>query len=347
MIHAKGYAAPSAKAPLTPYSFERRDPKEHDVVIDIKYCGICHSDIHMTRNEWGVENFPMVPGHEIAGTVRAVGSKVKKYKVGDPVGVGCLVDSCRTCTHCKQNLEQYCLEGNTQTYGALERDGKGYTQGGYSNTIVVNEDYVLRIPTSLPLDKAAPLLCAGITLYSPLTHWKAGPGKKVAIMGLGGLGHMGVKIACALGAKVTVISRSDKKKEDAQKMGAHHYIATEDSGVFEKYAGTFDLIINTISSDINMSDYLGLLKLDGTLVAVGAPEKSMSIHPFPLIVMRRSYAGSLIGSIQETQEMLDFCAKHKLTPDIEIISPKDVNMAYERVVKGDVRYRFVLDMGKL
>lgn len=348
MIKAKGYAAPSAKAPLGPFSFERRNPSENDVVIDIKFCGICHSDIHMVRNEWGMSTlFPMVPGHEIAGVVSAVGSKVKKYKVGDHVGVGCFVDSCRTCSHCKEGLDQYCLKGHTLTYGALERDGKTVTQGGYSNVMVVDENYVLRIPSSLPLDKAAPLLCAGITLYSPLMHWKAGPGKKVAIMGLGGLGHMGVKIAAALGADVTVLSRSDKKKGDALKMGAHHYVATEDASVFKKNAGTFDLIINTISSDINMGDYFGLLKLDGTLVAVGAPEKPMLVHPFPLIMMRRSYAGSVIGSIKETQEMLDFCAKHKITPDIEVIVPGQVNEAYERVLKSDVRYRFVLDMAKL
>ncbi|MDR3606674.1 MAG: NAD(P)-dependent alcohol dehydrogenase [Oligoflexia bacterium] len=348
MIKAKGYAAPSAKAPLGPFSFERRDAKEHDVVIDIKYCGICHSDIHMARDEWGgLSRFPMVPGHEIAGVVRSVGSNVTKYKVGDHVGVGCFVDSCRQCVNCKKKLDQYCLEGNTLTYSALERDGKSVTQGGYSNVIVVNEDYVLGIPKSLPLDKAAPLLCAGITLYSPLMHWKAGPGQKVAIMGLGGLGHMGVKIAVALGADVTVLSHSDKKREDAKKMGAHHFVSTHDPKVFQEHANSFDLIVNTVSAELNLNDYFGLLKTDGTLVSVGAPEKPYTVSPFPLLVQRRSYAGSAIGSIKETQEMLDFCAKYNVTPAIEVIAPEQINAAYERVLKSDVRYRFVVDMAKL
>ncbi|MEN0059364.1 MAG: NAD(P)-dependent alcohol dehydrogenase [Bdellovibrio sp.] len=349
MIQAKGMAAQKAKAVLTPYSFERRDPKSHDVVIDIKYCGICHSDIHMTQDEWGFgAPFPMVPGHEIAGVVRAVGAGVKKYKVGDHVGVGCMVDSCRECDHCKQELEQYCIPGNTMTYGSMERDGSGVTQGGYSNVIVVNEDFVLNIPKSLPLDKAAPLLCAGITLYSPLTHWKAGPGKKVGIMGLGGLGHMGVKIAAALGAEVTVLSHSESKREDAKKLGAHHFLLTKNQEVFRQNALSFDLIINTVSSsELDMGSYFGLLKMDGTMVSVGAPDKPLSIHPFPLIMMRRNYAGSLIGSVKETQEMLDFCAKHNITPDIEVIHPEYVNKAYERVLKSDIRYRFVLDLGRL
>jgi uncharacterized zinc-type alcohol dehydrogenase-like protein len=347
MIKAKGIAAMSAKSQLAPFSFERREPKENDVVIDIKYCGICHSDIHQVKSEWGEAIYPMVPGHEIAGVVRAVGSKVTKYKIGDHVGVGCFVDSCRTCSSCKQDLDNYCLEGHTPTYNGYERDGKTVTQGGYSDVIVVDENYVLRIPNSIPLDKAAPLLCAGITLYSPLMHWKAAPGKKVAIMGLGGLGHMGVKIAVALGAEVTVLSHSDKKREDALKMGAHHFVSTADKEVFKKYASQFDLIINTVSAEINMNDYFGLLKLDGTLVVVGVPDKPLSIHPFPLILMRRSYAGSVIGSIAETQEMLDFCAKHNITPEIEIVAPSQVNTAYERVLKSDVRYRFVIDMAKL
>lgn len=349
MIQAKGMAASSAKAPLTPYSFERRDPRPHDVLIDIKYCGICHSDIHMTRDEWGFQSrFPMVPGHEIAGVVSAVGNKVTKYKVGDRVGVGCMVDSCRECAHCEKDLEQYCENGNTGTYGSMERDGSAVTQGGYSNVIVVTEDFVLRIPDKLPLDKAAPLLCAGITLYSPLMHWKAGPGKKVGIMGLGGLGHMGVKIAVALGADVTVLSHSENKREDALKFGAHHFLVTKDPEVFKKNANSFDLIINTVSSaDLNMANYFGLLKLDGTLVSVGAPDKPLSIHPFPLIMMRRNYSGSLIGSVKETQEMLDFCAKNNISPEIEVINPSMVNEAYERVLKSDIKYRFVLDMAKI
>ncbi len=347
MIHAKGYAALTPKAPLVPYTFDRREPKDHDVVIDIKYCGICHSDIHQARDEWGGSIFPMVPGHEISGVVSKVGAKVTRYKVGDQVGVGCFVDSCRHCANCEQDLDQYCLEGMTVTYNGYERDGKTATQGGYSNVIVVDENYVLRIPSNLPLDKAAPLLCAGITLYSPLMHWKAGPGKQIAILGLGGLGHMGVKIAVALGAEVTVLSHTDKKREDALKMGAHHFVATNNAEVFKKYAGKFDLIINTVSADINMNDYFGLLKFEGTLVVVGVPDKPLSIHPFPLVMMRRSYSGSLIGSIKETQEMLDFCAKHDITPEIETVAPGQVNEAYERVLKSDVRYRFVIDMGRL
>ncbi len=347
MIKAKGIAAFSAKEPLGPFSFERRDPKEHDVVIDIKYCGICHSDIHTVRSEWGEANYPVVPGHEIAGVVRAVGSKVNKYKVGDQVGVGCFVDSCRQCDPCKQDLDQYCAKGFNATYNSVEKDGKTPTQGGYSDVIVVDENYVLRIPNSLPLDQAAPLLCAGITLYSPLKHWHAGPGKKIAIMGLGGLGHIGVKIARALGAEVTVLSHSEKKREDAMKMGAHKFVSTHEKKSLEPLANSFDLIINTISADINMGDYFQLLKLDGALVVVGLPEKPLPIHPFPLVMKRRSYAGSLIGSIKETQEMLDFCAQHKIAPDIEVITPKEVNHAYERVTKSDVRYRFVIDMAKI
>lgn len=344
MIQAKGIAAYSAREPLSPYAFERRDPKEHDVVIDIQYCGICHSDIHTVRSEWGEAMYPVVPGHEIAGIVRAIGSKVTKYKVGDSVGVGCFVDSCRECANCKSDLDNYCLKGFNATYNSLEKDGKTPTQGGYSNVIVVDENYVLRIPESLPLEKAAPLLCAGITLYSPLKHWKAGPGKKVAILGLGGLGHVGVKIARALGSDVTVLSHSDRKRDDALRMGANHFLATHDGSVFKEYQNHFDLIINTVSADINMGDYFGLLKLDGSLVVVGLPEKPLSIHPFPLVMKRRSYAGSLIGSIKETQEMLDFCAQNKITPEIELIKPDQVNTAYERVIKSDVRYRFVIDM---
>ena len=323
MIQAKGIAAMKAKEPLKPYSFERRDAKPSDVVIDIKYCGICHSDIHMVRDEWGTSSaFPMVPGHEIAGVVSSVGSAVTKYKVGDLVGVGCMVDSCGECAHCKEQEEQYCIPGNTGTYGAKDRNSGGFTQGGYSNVIVVDEDFVLRIPKSISLDKAAPLLCAGITLYSPLAHWKAGPGKKVGIMGLGGLGHMGVKIAAAMGADVTVLSHSESKREDAKKLGAKNFLLTKSKEVFQENALSFDLIINTVSSaDLDMGSYFNLLKKDGTMVSVGAPEKPLSVHPFSLIMMRRSYAGSLIGSIKETQEMLDFCAKHNIAPEIEVIAP--------------------------
>ncbi len=288
----------------------------------------------------------MVPGHEIAGVVRAVGPKVTKYKVGDHVGVGCFVESCRHCASCQQGLDQYCLEGITVTYNGRERDGKTISQGGYSNVIVVNEDYVLRIPKSLPLDKAAPLLCAGITLYSPLMHWQAGPGKKVGIVGLGGLGHMGVKIARTLGAEVTVLSQSDRKREDALRMKAHHFLSTSDKQVFKQHANSFDLIINTVSAEIDMNDYFGLLKVDGALVAVGIPEQPLSVQPASLISMRRTYAGSMIGSMRETQEMLDFCAQHEITPEIEVIAPAEINAAWERVVKSDVRYRFVIDMSR-
>lgn len=347
MIAAKGYAATAPKSSLTPFSFERRDPRPNDVVIDIHYCGICHSDIHQVLDEWGRSAFPMVPGHEIAGVVKAIGSEVKNFKVGDRVGVGCLVDSCLDCESCQDSLEQYCLNGATGTYNSLERDGVTPTQGGYSNVIVVREEFVVNIPESLPLDKAAPLLCAGITLYSPLKHWQAGPNKKVAILGLGGLGHMGVKIAAALGAEVTVLSHSESKKADAERLGAHHFINTKDKEVFKKYARHFDLIINTVSVELNMADYFGLLKLDGALVAVGLPDRPLSIHPGALVGMRRSYAGSMIGGIKETQEMLNFCAEHGITSDIELIAPEQVNMAYERVLKSDVRYRFVMDMSKL
>jgi uncharacterized zinc-type alcohol dehydrogenase-like protein len=347
MIQAKGFAALKAKEPLAPFSFERRDPKEHDVVIDIMYCGICHSDIHQARDEWGGSIFPMVPGHEIVGTVSAVGGKVSKYKVGDKVGVGCFVDSCRKCQYCEKQLQQFCVEGMTATYNARERDRRTLSQGGYSDKIVVNEDYVLRIPDNLALDATAPLLCAGITLYSPLSHWKAGPGKKVAIIGLGGLGHMGVKIAHAMGADVTVLSHSDKKQADASRLGADHYYNTSNPDTFEDLAGSFDLIINTVSAPIDWNAYLGLLKVDGTMVLVGIPEKEIPVGAFSVIMGRKSLAGSLIGGIQETQEMLDFCGKHNITSDIEVIPMQKVNEAYERVLKSDVRYRFVIDMASL
>lgn len=347
MTKAKAYAAASAKQPLAPFTFERRQPGPNDVAIKIQYCGICHSDIHQARDEWGGSIFPMVPGHEIAGVVQSVGSKVTRYKVGDKVGVGCFVDSCRHCSACERDLQQYCEAGMNATYNSRERDGKTPTFGGYSDHIVVDENYVLRIPSNLPLDKAAPLLCAGITLYSPLSHWQAGPGKKVAIIGLGGLGHMGVKIAKAMGAEVMVLSQSLKKKEDGLKMGAHHFYATSDAATFEKLQNSFDLIINTVSVDMDWNQYLNLLKLDGTLVVVGVPEKPTPVGAFSLIAGRRSLAGSLIGGIKETQEMLDFCGKHSITCDIELIPIQKVNEAYERVIKSDVRYRFVIDMASL
>ncbi|MCX6117402.1 MAG: NAD(P)-dependent alcohol dehydrogenase [Proteobacteria bacterium] len=347
MSKSKAYAAMTAKAPLVPFTFERREPKDFDVSIDIKFCGICHSDIHSARGEWGDAIFPMVPGHEIAGIVKSIGKKITKFKVGDHVGVGCFVDSCRTCNPCKSAEEQYCEQFPTFTYNSLERETKAPTFGGYSDHIVVNQDYVLRIPSHLPLDAAAPLLCAGITLYSPLRHWKVEKGTKVAIIGLGGLGHMGVKLAAAMGAEVTVLSQSNKKEQDAKRLGAHHFFATNDKSVFAKLANTFDLIINTVSVDINWGDYLGLLRLDGNMVIVGVPEKPVMMTAGPLIFRRRNLAGSLIGGIKETQEMLDFCGKNNIVCDIEKIPMEKVNEAYERVVKSDVRYRFVLDISTL
>ena len=344
-LRTKGYAAASVGAPLTPFSFERRDVRPNDVVIDIKFCGICHSDIHQARDEWGGSEFPMVPGHEIAGTVASVGSAVTKFKIGDRVGVGCFVDSCRSCENCKAGLEQYCT-GIVPTYNGREKDGTP-TMGGYSERVVVDENYTLRIPGNLSLDAAAPLLCAGITLYSPLKHWHAGPGKKVAIVGLGGLGHMGVKLAHALGAEVTVLSQSLSKEADGKRLGADHYFATSSAETFEKLAGTFDLIINTVSAALDWNQYLSLLKVDGTMVVVGIPDQAIPIAAFGLVAGRRSLAGSAIGGIAETQEMLDFCGKHDITSDIEVVDVQEVNAAYERVLKSDVRYRFVIDMASL
>ena len=347
MIPVHGYACKQAKGPLTSYAFERRGPRDHDVVIDIQYCGICHSDIHQVSDEWGGSAFPMVPGHEIAGIVSQVGTNVSHYKVGERVGVGCFVDSCRKCSSCYDGLEQYCIEGCTLTYNGVERDGKTPTQGGYSNKIVVNENYVLRIPDDLPLPRAAPLMCAGITLYSPLMHWNAGPGKRVAIIGLGGLGHMGVKIAHALGAEVTVLSHSLNKQEDGRRMGADHFFATSDPKTFEKLKGNFDIIINTVSVELDMNNFLNLLRLDGTMVIVGLPEKELSFGAFSLTNARRRLAGSVIGGIQENQEMLEFCNKHNIYCDIELTPIQKVNEAYQRVVNSDVKYRFVIDMKSL
>lgn len=347
MIPVHGYACKQAKGSLTSYAFERREPRDHDVVIDIQYCGICHSDIHQVSDEWGGSAFPMVPGHEIAGIVSQVGTNVSHYKVGERVGVGCFVDSCRKCSSCYDGLEQYCIEGCTLTYNGVERDGKTPTQGGYSNKIVVNENYVLRIPDDLPLPRAAPLMCAGITLYSPLKHWNAGPGKRVAIIGLGGLGHMGVKIAHALGAEVTVLSHSLNKQEDGRRMGADHFFATSDPKTFEKLKGNFDIIINTVSVELDMNNFLNLLRLDGTMVIVGLPEKELSFGAFSLTNARRRLAGSVIGGIPETQEMLEFCNKYNIYCDIELTPIQKVNEAYQRVVNSDVKYRFVIDMKSL
>ncbi|MGW7468349.1 NAD(P)-dependent alcohol dehydrogenase [Streptomyces xantholiticus] len=340
--NVSAYAAPAANAPLERTTVPRRVVGEHDVLIEIKFAGICHSDIHQARDGWGEGIFPMVPGHEIAGVVTEVGAGVTRFTAGDRVGVGCFVDSCRECEYCRQGLEQYCTQGMTGTYNALDRNGEP-TYGGYSTHIVVDENYTVRIPEGLALDEAAPLLCAGITLYSPLSHWKAGPGKNVAVVGLGGLGHMGVKIAHALGAEVTVLSQSLRKQEDGLKLGADHYYATSDPETFEKLVGTFDLIISTVSAPLDFGAYLALLKTDGALVNVGAPEEPVSLNLFSVIGGRKTLAGSMIGGIAETQEMLDFCAEHGLGAEIELIRADQINEAYERVLASDVRYRFVID----
>lgn len=336
------YAAPSAGAPLERTTIPRRPVGEHDVLIDIKFAGICHSDIHQARDGWGTGIYPMVPGHEIAGIVTEVGPGVTRFAPGDRVGVGCLVDSCRTCDNCVAGLEQYCTGGSVGTYNALDRSGEP-TYGGYSSHIVVDERFTVRIPEGIALDEAAPLLCAGITLYSPLRRWQAGPGKKVAIVGLGGLGHMGVKIAHALGAEVTVLSQSLRKQADGLKLGADHYYATSDEATFEELAGTFDLIVSTVSAPLPVDRYLGLLRTDGAFVNVGAPEEPVSLNLFSVIGGRKTLAGSSIGGLPETQEMLDFCAEHGLGAEIEVIRADQVNEAYERVLASDVRYRFVID----
>ncbi|MEU0300860.1 NAD(P)-dependent alcohol dehydrogenase [Streptomyces sp. NPDC006175] len=342
MTTVAAYAAPSAKAPLERTTIERRAVGEFDVLIDIKFAGICHSDIHQARDGWGEGIFPMVPGHEIAGIVTETGPGVTRFSVGDRVGVGCMVDSCRECENCEAGLEQYCVKGNIGTYNALDKNGDP-TYGGYSTHIVVDENYTVRIPEGLALDEAAPLLCAGITTYSPLKHWNAGPGKKVAVLGMGGLGHVGVKIAHALGAEVTVLSQSLRKQEDGLKLGADHYYATSDPKTFEDLRGTFDIILSTVSAPLDFGAYLALLKTDGALVNVGAPEEPVSVNLFSLIGGRKSLSGSGIGGIQETQEMLDFCAEHGFGAEIELIGAAEINEAYERVLNSDVRYRFVID----
>jgi alcohol dehydrogenase (NADP+) len=340
------YAATSATEPLAKTTIIRRDPGPHDVAMEIKFSGICHSDIHTVRAEWGEPAYPVVPGHEIAGIVTAVGPAVTRYQVGDRVGVGCFVDSCRECASCRAGLEQYCERGMIGTYNAVGRDGQP-TQGGYSGAIVVDQNYVLRIPDTISLDAAAPLLCAGITMYSPLRHWDAGPGKRIAIIGLGGLGHMGVKLAAAMGADVTVLSQSLKKLEDGLRLGASEYYATSDPDTFTKLARSFDLIINTVSANLDLGAYLDLLSVDGTLVEVGLPEQPMVVPAVQLVGVRRNLSGSMIGGIAETQEMLDFCAEHGVTPEIEVIAPDYINEAYQRVLASDVRYRFVIDTGSL
>jgi alcohol dehydrogenase (NADP+) len=346
MTMTRVLSVPSAKTPFEKTIIERRHLRPHDILIDIKFSGICHSDIHSAYGEWGGGIFPMVPGHEIAGVVAAVGSEVTKFAVGDRVGVGCMVDSCGECEYCLSGEEQFCTKGRIDTYNSLDYDGNP-TYGGYSQKIVVKEGFVVRIPDAIELDVAAPLLCAGITTYSPLKHWKAGPGKKVAIVGMGGLGHVAIQFAHAMGAEVTVLSRSNNKESEALSFGADHYFATNDPATFTELAGRFDLILNTVSANLDVNAYLSLLRVDGTLVNVGAPAEPDQYHVFSLIMGRRSLAGSLIGGIRETQEMLDFAAEHGIAPKIEVINADQVDEAYERVLRSDVRYRFVIDISTL
>jgi uncharacterized zinc-type alcohol dehydrogenase-like protein len=348
MIPALGYAAHSATTPLAPWTFDRRDPGPADVQIDILFCGICHSDLHTVRGEWGAAKFPQVPGHEIVGRVTATGSGVSTFKAGDLVGVGCFVDSCRTCSSCKEGLEQYCEKGSTGTYGGTEKQTGKPTQGGYSTTIVVDQDFVLRVPEGLDPAAAAPLLCAGITTFSPLREWKAGPGKNVGVVGLGGLGHMGVKLAKAMGAHVTMFTTSPGKVEDAQRLGADAVVISRDPAAMRKVRNTFDLILDTVSAPHDLDQELGLLRRDGTIVLLGgSPEPHPAPSVWPFITGRRRLAGSLVGGIPETQEMLDFCAAHGLGSDIELIRADYINEAYERMLRSDVKYRFVIDVSTM
>lgn len=347
MIDTKAYAAQDNKSPLAPWNFERREVGPHDVQFDILFCGVCHSDLHQIKDDWFPGIFPMVPGHEIVGRVVKVGDHVKKFKVGDIAGTGCMVDSCRECENCKKDLEQYCLNGSSQTYNGLEQDKKTPTYGGYSNTIVVNEDFVLHISDKLNLAAVAPLLCAGITTYSPLRHWKVGKGHKLAVLGLGGLGHMAVKFGVSFGAEVTVLSTSPSKEEDARKLGAHHFVVTTDEAQLKAATNSFDFILDTVSAEHDLNLYLSLLKTDGTHICVGVPSKPSPVAAFSLLGGRKSLAGSGIGGIAETQEMLDYCAANNIVSDIEMIDIKDIQTAYDRMLKGDVRYRFVIDMATL
>jgi uncharacterized zinc-type alcohol dehydrogenase-like protein len=343
---ARGYATSSPTAPLEPFAFERRAPGPHDVVIDILYCGICHSDIHQARGEWGNSIYPMVPGHEIVGRVTQVGPEVTRFAIGDVAGVGCFVDSCRECSSCREGLEQFCEGQLVVTYNGKDKSGQP-TFGGYSSGIVVDEAYTLRIPAGMELEGAAPLLCAGITTYSPLRHWNVGPGSRMGVVGLGGLGHMAVKIGAAMGARVTVLSTSPEKEKDARRLGAKDFLLTTDPDQLKGAAGSFDFILDTASAPHDLTMYLNLLVRDGKMVLVGVPTEPASVPAFPLIFGRRTLAGSLIGGIRETQEMLDFCGEHGITADIELIPIQQVNEAYERTISGDVRYRFVIDMKSL
>lgn len=347
MIAAKAYAAFDAKTPLQPFSFSRRDLRTDDVQVKILFCGVCHSDIHQARNEWGGSMYPMVPGHEIVGEVVSTGTGVTRFKTGDIVGVGVMIDSCCSCKNCNNNQEQYCEEGMTGTYNAIERDGVSIAQGGYSSQIVVKERFVLSISKKLDLAGAAPLLCAGITTYSPLRFAGVKAGQKVAVVGLGGLGHMGVKFAASFGAEVTVISTSPKKEEDARRLGAHHFLLSTDAAAMKKHASHFDVILDTVSANHDYTFLLDLLDLEGKLLIVGLPSKEPTLSPFSLITKRRSIIGSMIGGMKETQEMLDYCAEKNIVSDVEVIPAKYINEAYERMIKSDVKYRFVIDLATL
>jgi uncharacterized zinc-type alcohol dehydrogenase-like protein len=347
MSRTKAYAALSPSTPLVPFELERREPGPADVVIDLAFCGVCHSDLHQARDEWGGALFPMVPGHEMVGTVVRVGAAVTRFKVGDRAGVGCMVDSCRTCDSCKQDLEQFCQKGAAFSYNGTEMDRKTPTFGGYSKQVVVTEAFALRLSPKLDLAATAPLLCAGITTWSPLRHWKASKGQRVGVVGLGGLGHMAVKLAASLGCEVTMFSTSPAKEVDARRLGAHQFALTSEKGTFKRLAGSFDLILDTISAPHDYNAYLGLLKVNGTMVLLGVPPQPTPVAAFALIGGRRSLAGSLIGGIAETQELLDHCAAHGITSDVEVLPVQQVNVAYERMLKNDVRYRFVLDLATL
>lgn len=347
MLPTNAYAAHEPNKPLAPFKFERREPGAHDVQIEILYCGVCHSDLHQVRDEWGKGIFPMVPGHEIVGRVTKVGDKVTKFKAGDLAGIGCFVDSCRECDNCKHGEEQYCETGMTGTYNSRERGTGAPTYGGYSTQIVVDEKYTLKVSDKLPLEGVAPLLCAGITTYSPLRHLKVGKGHKVAVLGLGGLGHMAVKFAVAFGAEVTMLSSSPSKKADAEKLGAHHFVLTSDPAAMDAAKNQFDFILNTISADHEYSNYLQLLRTNGTMIVVGIPTNPSKLPAGQLIMKRKSIMGSLIGGIKETQEMLDYCAEHNIVSDVEVIPAQQINEAYERMLKSDVKYRFVIDINSL
>jgi len=343
----KAYASQSAEAPLAPFALSRREPLSRDVAVEILYCGVCHSDLHQARNEWHNTIYPCVPGHEIVGRVKRVGADVRKFKAGDLVAVGCMVDSCRTCASCRRGLENYCEKLCTFTYNGPDKHLGGVTYGGYSDGIVVDESFVLRVPENLNPAATAPLLCAGITTYSPMRHWKVGAGQKVGVVGLGGLGHMAVKFARAFGAHVVLFTTSPGKVEDARRLGAHEVVVSRDAGAMARHRASFDFILDCVSAQHDVNEYLSMLKLDGTLTLVGAPEHPLPVAAFNLLLPRRQFAGSGIGGIAETQEMLDFCATHNITADVEMIRIQDINRAYERLLKGDVKYRFVIDMASL